>query len=346
MGYVLRIVIEFLFIALIFTWFFIAIVLYVKKKSKKSYQRIEKVFAEIVGLHLYGTGTKNKSVKGIKRTFLAVGVHQGNPVNVQTVIDLMIRTQRMILGKNHEKLKLLYPQLPPYNTSIKKVRSRYWYNKARGIREIYEMSQSQYLQEILPYRNHKNLYVRREAQIALVVFLGWKSLRFLPYVKKNFTLWQQIKIVEKLHDLYPKIEVHFLRKAYDVDTNHGKELLMRIIRKFQIYEEVDYIVFQLAAEDSDVRLAALDCLSSFSLNLSQLHTLKSLFWNLKNSEQQELAVKLINEAEPETDVSFYIQLLKHPNDSIKLNSAEILWNNGYKEEVEQFYYSQYQTVAD
>ena len=65
--------------------------------------------------------------------------------------------------------------------------------KARGIREIYEMDQEQHIKRLIQERNNKNIFVRREAQIAMVIFLGWESFRFLPYLKREMTLWQQIK---------------------------------------------------------------------------------------------------------------------------------------------------------
>lgn len=329
------------FIAIGSVWFLIGTSLFFKSRKYKRFKRIELIFSEIVGQHLYGKGNTSRSVKGMKRAFSAVGINASNPQNVQRLIDLMIHTQRMLLGTNHEKLKLLYPQLPPYNESIKKVRSRYWYKKARGIREIYEMNQSQYLKEIIALRNHKNLYVRREAQIALVVFLGWKSLRFLPYLKQNITLWQQIKIVEKLHDLYPNPDTEVLRNAYDIKKGYGKELLMRIIRKFDIVEEIDYIIGHLSHPDHEVRETALYCLSSFQLTGEQVERVKFLFNFITTPEQQETTLKLLNQWVKEIDATFYVKLLTHQNDSVKLNAAEILWNRGYQDKVEEFYYSQY-----
>src|SRR5690606_36061895 len=115
-----------------------------------------------------------------------------------------------------------------------------------------------------------------------VVFLGWKSLRFLPYLERNLELWQQIKIVEKLHDLYPNPQVRFIKKAYDIKNDFGRELIMRIIRKYELHEEVDFIISHLSHPSFDVKETAIYCLSSFPLHQHQLEQIKSQFPHLNN----------------------------------------------------------------
>ena len=148
------------------------------------------------------------------------------------------------------------------------------------------MNQSQYFDEIFKYRNDKNIYVRREAQIALVVFLGWESLRFLPYLKRNMTLWQQIKIVEKLYDLYPKPELKWLHRAYKTEKLFGKKLLMRIIRKYELHAETGFIIDNLNHEDYEVRETAIYCIQTFAVSSSTMDYIKSLYDDIPNATQQ------------------------------------------------------------
>jgi hypothetical protein len=253
----------------------------------------------------------------------------------------MIRTQRSLLGSNYNRLEKFYSMIPPYRVSLNKLKSKKWYVKARGIREIYEMGQVQYLKYILKEIDNDNIYIRREAQISLVVFLGWESLRFLPYLKREMTLWQQIKIVEKLYDLYPEPEIKYLKRAYKSDRPYAQELLMRIIRKFNLIEEVDFIIKMLDVSKFDKREAAIYCITSFNLNEAQLNKVKNKLMNINNAEQKVQLLKYINRISPSTDVEFYKILLATGDDIIKLNAAEILWNSGHKEAVQDFYYQQY-----
>lgn len=236
----------------------------------------------------------------------------------------------------------MFSQIPPYRASQTKLKNKKWWIKARGIREIYEMHQEQYIEDIIKERNHKNLYVRREAQIAMVVFLGWESLRFLPYLEWEMTLWQQIKVIEKLYDLYPIPNLKYLKKAFQTDKPYARELLMRIIKKFDIREEVDYIIQFLDNPSFDTRETALYCISTFNLNEEKMKEVQEKFLNIPNTEQKRQLLKYIDKVSEYRDLEFFKKLLYSENEVIKLTSAEILWENGNEEDVQKYYYQQYE----
>jgi hypothetical protein len=334
-------IIKLLLIILLALWCSIGISLLYRKYRKRRLNIIEKTFAETVAKYLYPVPGQELSPVEIQRIFKKVGIVPYKKGNVQYLIDIMIRTQRSLLGSNYVKLERFYTMIPPYRVSLNKLKSKKWYVKARGIREIYEMGQVQYLREVLKEIDNKNIFIRREAQIALIVFLGWESLRFLPYLKREMTLWQQIKIVEKLYDLYPKPEIKYLKRAYKSDKPYAQELIMRIIRKFHLTEEVSFIIKFLDVGKFDKREAAIYCITSFQLNDRQLNQVKNKFLNITNTEQKAQLLKYITRISSSIDVDFYKILLATGDDVIKLSAAEILWNNGYKEVVQEFYYKQY-----
>lgn len=333
--------IKFLLISLVMLWGTIAISIVYRYIRTRRLKLIETTFATIISNFLYpGAGVKPDLIQ-IQRTLRKVGIVPSKPGNVQYLIDLMIRTQRSLLGENYEKIVILFSQIPPYGASASKLSSDRWHIKARGIREIYEMDQKQYLIPILKLRNNENLYIRREAQIALVVFMGWESLRFLPYLRREMDLWQQIKIVEKLYDLHPVPNLKYLKNAYNSEKTYAHELVMRIIRKYNLITEVDFIIRFIDNSKFDTRESAIYCISSFYLDETQLNLLKKKFFNIPNVEQQIQLLKYIDKITFEKDLQFFKKLLYTADDSIKLTTAEILWNSGHKEEVQEFYYQQY-----
>jgi len=334
-------VITFLLFCLIGLWIMIGISLIYRKRRTKKLLQIENVFAELISCYLYPLPGEKMEVFQIQRQFRELGIVEGKPKNVQYLQDLMLRTQATFIGDNYNKIEIFYTQIPPYRASLQKLRSKKWYIKARGIREIYQMDQEQYIKEILKERNNKNIYVRREAQIAMVVFLGWESLRFLPYLKWEMTLWQQIQIVEKLWYLYPQPDLKRLRKSYTSEKKYANELIMRIIRKFDLREEIDYIIRFLDDPNFDTRESAVYCISSFEPGEEQLRAIKSKLFNIPNTEQQRQLVKYISSLPVDVDLTFYSELLHRGNDVIKLSAAEVLWNKGYVKEVQDFYYRQY-----
>ena len=338
---VIFIVIDILLFVLLCLWITIGFSLVYRKRKTTQQHKIEMVFAEETSKYLYPLPGEQPNLIEIQRAFKNAGVVRQKPRNVQYLIDLMIRSQRYVLGVNYQKLGLLFQQIPPFRASVNKLNSKKWYVIARGIREIYEMNQEQHIKKLIQERNHKNIFVRREAQIAMVIFLGWESLRFLPYLRREMTLWQQIKIVEKLYDLYPVPELKYLRKAYKAKKPYAQELTMRIIRKFRLYSEVDYILSFLDHENFDRRETAIYCASSFDLEAGRLQQVKDLLFNIPNTEQQVQLLKYIHRISPVTDLDFFKQVLFKGNDILKLSTAEILWNGGYKKEVQEFYYQQY-----
>lgn len=339
--FILLSVIKFLLVILAGSWITIVVSLRYRSRRLKKLNIIERVFAEICSDYLYPFPGEEPKLVDIQRRFRNVGIIPSKPRNVQYLIDLMIRTQRSLLGENYSKLEILFHQIPPYRVSIGKLKSKKWWIKARGIREIYEMDQKQYINEIIKERNNKNIYVRREAQIAMVVFLGWESLRFLPYLKREMTLWQQIKVVEKLYDLYPEAQLKLLKKGFKSNKAYSNELLMRVIRKFKIEAEIDFIIGFLDHPKFDTRETALYCISTFNLNEEKIKRIQNKFFNIPNTEQRIQLLKYINRISKIDDLEFYKNLLHTENDIIKLTTAEILWENGYKEDVQEFYYQQY-----
>ena len=166
------------------------------------------------------------------------------------------------------------------------------------------------------------------------------KLRFLPYLKRNITLWQQIKIVEKLYDLYPKPEMKWLKRAYKTDKLFGKKLVMRIIRKFELHTEIPFIMEHLEHPDYEVRETAIYCIQTFALSTERMDYIKDVYERVADPVQQAQLLNYIYD-NSDIDVDFYLRQLNGNNEELKLNVAEILWNNGYKEKVQEFYYQQY-----
>jgi hypothetical protein len=128
-----------------------------------------------------------------------------NKMARQFAIDELIRCKKNFTGLVGETIVQLYIQLGLKNDSIAKVRSRKWWNKARGIQELYLMNQMDVLKTIYKNTNNRNDFVRMEAQTGVIHMTGFPGLRFLDVVSYPLTEWQQIKLLEQLR-LTPKKE--------------------------------------------------------------------------------------------------------------------------------------------
>lgn len=127
------------------------------------------------------------------------------PAFRQYLINEIIHTRKDISGASAENLKRFYEMLELNKESREKLTRKKWHIKAKGIQELAIMGQKNYVKQIFRLTNHKNQFVRNEAQCALVNFHGFLGLRFLNIITYPLSEWQQIQLLNKLHGVTPQI---------------------------------------------------------------------------------------------------------------------------------------------
>jgi len=122
----------------------------------------------------------------------------------QYLINEIILARKNISGSSTSNLKNLYEQLNLNKDSFKKLHSRKWHIKTKGIQELAIMEQHDYEKEIFGFANNENEYVRNEAQCSLVNFFGFRGLEFLNNTTHPISEWQQIQLLNKLSNIRPE----------------------------------------------------------------------------------------------------------------------------------------------
>ena len=116
----------------------------------------------------------------------------------QFVIDELVAVRKELTGTAAKNITVLYEQLELNKHSLKKLNSRKWHIKSKGIMELYIMDQSDSLKRIYKNTNSNNEFVRMESQIGVIHMTGFAGLRFLDVISYPITEWQQIKLLEQL----------------------------------------------------------------------------------------------------------------------------------------------------
>ncbi len=116
----------------------------------------------------------------------------------QFVIDELLAVRKELTGAAAKNITVLYEQLELKKHSLKKMSSRKWHVKAKGIMELYIMDQNDTLIRIYKNTNSRSEFIRMEAQIGVIHMTGFDGLRFLDVVSYPITEWQQIKLLEQL----------------------------------------------------------------------------------------------------------------------------------------------------
>lgn len=226
--------------------------------------------------------TKNK-LKRLKKHI------KKDPETLWKSARIFVKINRVVKFSKEEQFQEIFKYLGIKGVLKKKIKDKDWYIKAKAIWLSYEFELEGNLQMVIPYRDVENTLVRREAQIALVSFIGWKSLVFFPYVTRPMSLWQQIRIIEKLEETTNKLDLQYLDKALLSKNEKVKELLIRVIKNFKLEQYKYYIIDQLFSDNTRLVDVAFETLKNLEITKKEIKGIKSRFLE-KTIENQRMDI--------------------------------------------------------
>ncbi|NCI51266.1 hypothetical protein GWC95_15135 [Sediminibacterium roseum] len=245
------------------------------------------------------------------------------PVAKQFVIDELVNAKKNFSGSVALNIVALYQQLGLKAVSLKKLRSKGWHIKAKGIQELYMMDQHDALTRIYKNTNSRNEYVRMEAQTGVIHLTGFQGLRFLDVISYPITEWQQLKLLEQLRlsqnkaDFSDKLQ-HWLRSKNDTVVVFA----LKLADEYQQFDAKENVMGCLVHPSAQVREQALKTL----VRLSDDRTagiLLGYFTKETESNQAYILDALVTLAS-ENEKTFLSSLLEHPRDQVKLKAAIVL----------------------
>jgi hypothetical protein len=245
------------------------------------------------------------------------------PTAKQFVIDELLNCKRNFSGSVAENISKLYEKLGLKKESIRKMRSRRWHIRAKGIQELYMMDQKDMLRSIYKYTNSKNEYVRNEAQTGVIHLTGFSGLRFLNVVSYPLTEWQQLQLLERLRLFPDKPDITDRIPAWLKSTNDT-------VVEFALKLAADYQLFGVKKEVAECMKHQSPSVRSQAVRTTVLFSDESLVPGLMNnilyeSYQNQLNIlKGIQHLATMQDKKVLLELLQHPNDMIKLRAAVVL----------------------
>ncbi|KAA9036346.1 HEAT repeat domain-containing protein [Ginsengibacter hankyongi] len=239
----------------------------------------------------------------------------------QYLINEIILARKSLSGSASENIKMLYENLGLNNDSFKKLHNKKWHIKAKGVQELAIMEQTKYVKQIFRLTNNKSELVRNESQCALVSFYGFSGLRFLGVTTYTLSEWQQIQLLNKLHDVKPRnfdIIKKWLQSPNESVVNFSLRLAT-FYNRFDVYPDV------------------MDCLSNTSLQvkLNTLNYLKRIpredtagklvdDYSYENKSYKLAIINALNDIGNEEQIAFLLKQLHHSDNDIKLAAAKSL----------------------
>ena len=206
---------------------------------------------------------------------------------------------------------------------IKNLNSNKWHQKAKAIQQLAYLHQKNRLKDLFPFVNHKNILVRREAQIAIVKLTGFAGLEFLNVVRHPISEWQQLRLIQELSghtsEKFGNISLWLQSKNESV-INFALHLV-EIYQQYDFYNEVKEC---LSHPSISICKRAVITLSHIS-NENTPDLLIKYFAGYDASLQIQI-LKILQADGNENQLPFLFSLLNHPDDSFKLEAAKAITN--------------------
>ncbi|WP_339656345.1 hypothetical protein [uncultured Maribacter sp.] len=156
-----------------------------------------------------------------------------------------------------------------------KLSSRNLHHRALAIQYSYELEITANYKKIHEFINSSNIFVRREAQLAMVVFMNWEILSFFAKLTYPISLWQQIRIIEKLKSSKKPIVTESLKSLLNSKNTDILELGMRLVVAFNVEREFNMIKSHTQHHNTKLANAAFDML--VQLNISKPYNKEQSF---------------------------------------------------------------------
>ena len=178
----------------------------------------------------------------------------------QILIDRIIRYREDFSGSIGVQLRLLYMELGLDKISFKKMKSRHWESKIRGIRELTNMDILISDVNILPLTNNKRQELRSEARNAYIKLSKNEPFKFLDISTEPLLKWDQIELFKTITTTENIAIPNFARW---VTYSNNKSVIAFCLELIVYYNQIEAavdVVRLLDNKDHILRAHAINCL--------------------------------------------------------------------------------------
>ncbi len=183
------------------------------------------------------------------------------------------------------------------------------------------MGQAKYAKEIFRLTNDSHELVRNEAQCALVNFYGFKGLRFLNVIIYPISQWQQIQLLNYLHDLH-SADTKQLIKWLQSKNNSVVTFAIHLASLCNCTDVYKEVIESLKNSDRQVKLNAIEYLKK----INRANTADEIIKCYATSERiiQLKIFSVLQETGTEKQITFLMKQLHNTDNTIKLAAAKTL----------------------
>jgi hypothetical protein len=250
----------------------------------------------------------------------------------QYAIENLITNKKAFSGAVADNIRHLYEKLGFKNDSIKKMQSKLWFVRAKGIQELAIMDQNDQLIKVYRLTNSKNELVRNEAQNAIIQWSGFNGLRFLDVVTYEISEWQQIQLLVLLKN-FTQQDMPKLPNWLSSQNDTVVVFALRLAESYQQFGVKDKVEECLFHHNEKIRVQAVNTLAKTGDNTSA----DKLIIQYPNESQQN-QINILNKLPliaGEEHVPFLVSQLNAEDDFIKLSAARAIAELHHMEVLEE-----------
>ncbi len=302
---------------MVLVFIFILIFSFYKRRKEKKEKLWQDEVADVISHAIFFEGDQETSVE----ITVADERLNRNYKFRQYLTNEIIHAKKNLSGAPVLNLIKLYESLQLDKDSLSKIKNKKWHIKAKGIQELAIMEQARYVKEIFRLTNDPNELVRNEAQCALVNFYGFKGFRFLNVIIHPISQWQQMQLLNYLHDLQ-SYDADQLKKWLNSKNNSVITIGLRLSCLFKCGEVYSEVIHCLKNADQSVRSNALAYLQKISEEGTAEEIVKC--FSSADRSNKLFILSILQEIGNENQIVFLMKQLHNADDTIKLAAAKTL----------------------
>jgi hypothetical protein len=244
-----------------------------------------------------------------------------NSFDKNLLIAELAETSKKFRGSTMNNIQWLFEKMELEKELLKNLNSNKWHKKAKAIQQLAYLHQKSKIEDIFPLTNHKNILVRREAQIATVKLTGFAGLEFLNVVRHPISEWQQLRLIQELagHTSEKFGNISLWLQSENESVVDFALHLVEIYRQYDYYDEVKEC---LSHPSMSICERAVITLSHISNETTPDLLIK--YFPCYDASLQIQILKILREEGNENQLPFLSSLLDHPDDSFKLEAAKAI----------------------
>lgn len=225
----------FLFLTLCLVAFIIGLRLFKNFRNSKK-QKQENLLIDFLNSYLFDEDfEKQKEIENFKKN------HLNTELEIKVTIKEILQFHKNLKGESATALKELFSQLQLDIFILKDLDKNSWYDTAKAIYALSELTIEVPVNKIEPYLNDQRDEVRQQSQLYFLKTAKSNPLQFLDKTKRPLTTWQQIYIENALKNFYEGPTPDFAQWL-DHELISVVEFSIRLIARYNQFENISKLV--------------------------------------------------------------------------------------------------------